>query len=469
MSPGAPDESSAVNDELSPPCPTPTGHKRLEEVHRFWHECAEGYQDPEEFRIKLNACIQAARNLTFALQKEKDLIPDFDEWYPAWQEAMKSDPVMRWLHDARTQIVHKGDLETRSQAIVRLQIDYADAGREVAEGLPQPFSKDAEADPPQFSTNPMLTIEEILTKIDELHLPTRVLRESTLSIERRWVDTEIPNMELLDVLAHVYGILSQIIHDAHDRAGVSHSLMVDVGREQVPIPEIEAEGSRLPCMVTSRAIRTINLHLTKEKVATGGKMWSIKVDRAGAESAARKYGLKKIEMPEAEPDSLFDLLPVYISSAQAIAKSGEEHGWFIFFFRGIVPVGQEILAVRDAADKRDLSQRVAEIVAINRIDGIIEIGEIWQAPITPDSEGAFIRPAVHPDRTEAITIWAETASGLKHSIMIPITRRRLRKPLVGDVIEIDTETAINNFLEPTRRVWATWQNRETNPSEQGSD
>jgi hypothetical protein len=463
LPPGAPDESSAMNDEPSPQCPTPTGHKRLEEVHRFWHECAEGYQDPEEFRIKLNACIQAARNLTFALQKEKDLIPDFNNWYPAWQETMKADPVMKWLHDARTHIVHKGDLETQSQAIVRVQIDYSDAGQEVAEGLPQPFSKDTGGDAPKFNTNPMLTLEEILAKVDELHLPTRILRESTLSIERRWVDTDIPNMELLDVLAHVYGVLNQIIHDAHDRAGLSHSLMVDVDGEPVPVPEIETEEGRLPCMVTSRAIRTINLRLIEGKVATGGKMWSIEPDQAGAERAARKYGLDKVEKLEAQPESLFDLLPVYISSAQAIAQSGEEHGWFMFFFRGRTLVGQQILAVRDAADKRDLSQRVAEIVAINRIDGVIEIGEVWQAPITPDSEGAFVRPAVHPDRTEAITIWAETASGLKRSVMIPITRRRLRKPVVGNVVEVDTETAKNNFLEPIRRVWATWPKTETEP------
>lgn len=49
-------------------CPTPTAHKRLDEVHRFWHECLAAYQDPEEFRIKLNTCIQAARNTTFAMQ-----------------------------------------------------------------------------------------------------------------------------------------------------------------------------------------------------------------------------------------------------------------------------------------------------------------------------------------------------------------------------------------------------------------
>ena len=427
-------------------------------VHRFWHECAEGYQDPEEFRSKLNACIQAARNLTFAIQKERDLIPGFDEWYPGWQERMKSDPVMKWLHEARRYIVHEGDLATESRATLWLQIDYADAGREVAAGLPQPFKKESGENSPKLQANPLLTLEQILNQIDDLHLPSRIREESTLTVERRWVDSNLPDMELLDALAHVYGVLSQLIWDAHDRAGINHELFVNVDGDAVPIPELEAAGGRLPCMVTTRALRSVSLHLTDASPATGGKIWSYKHDDAGAEKAAKKYKLKTPVKAAAEPVSPIDLLPMYIENATAIARSGEEHGWFIFFFRGIVPLWPpQALIARDASDKRDLAQNVAEIVATNHIDGIIEVGEVWQAPITPDPEGAFVRPAVHPERTEAITIWAETAAGQKASVHIPVTRRRFRSPIVGDPIEVDMESAKNFFLEPVRRVWKSWQ------------
>jgi hypothetical protein len=455
--------NDAITDEASQRCPTPTAHKRVEEVHRFWHECAAGYQDPEEFRVKLNACIQAARNVTFAIQKEGNLIPGFGEWYSTWQEKMRSDPVMKWLHEARRRIVHEGDLETKSQAIVRLQIGYPDAAREVAEGLPQPFRKGVKEDSPQFDASPMATLDEILAEIDSVALPARIRRESTISIERRWVDSELPDMELLDVLAYAYGFLNQIIYSAHKRAGIDHGLMINVEGEGVPAPELQAEGGRLPCMVTSRAMRTVNFHLDKGTLATGGKMWSIKSDSDQEERIARKYGLHNVVQAETEPTSLVDLLPMYINIARIIAHTGEEHGWFTFFFRGMTPVGREALLARDAADKRNLAQRIAEIVAINRIDGIIEVGEVWQAPATPDSDGAFIRPAEHQERTEAILIWIETASGLKSAVTIPIKRRKHRKPIVGDATEINVETTTNNFLDPVRQVWATWPKTQAEP------
>jgi hypothetical protein len=50
------------------------------------------------------------------LQKEHVAVPDFEPCYAGWQERMKADPVMRWLVDARNQIVKRGDLETRSTA-----------------------------------------------------------------------------------------------------------------------------------------------------------------------------------------------------------------------------------------------------------------------------------------------------------------------------------------------------------------
>src|SRR6266702_1196668 len=39
---------------------------------------------------------------------------------PPWQDRMKEDPVLKWQHDARTQIVHRGDLAIKSPAVVRL-------------------------------------------------------------------------------------------------------------------------------------------------------------------------------------------------------------------------------------------------------------------------------------------------------------------------------------------------------------
>ncbi|NLD48310.1 MAG: hypothetical protein GX660_14140, partial [Clostridiaceae bacterium] len=95
-------------------------HKRLTEAHRLWHQAFENYFNPEGFRVNLNATIQALRNLTFALQSEKTVIPNFDDWYLNWQEKMKHDNILKWLNDSRVTIVHQRDLETKSVARVAI-------------------------------------------------------------------------------------------------------------------------------------------------------------------------------------------------------------------------------------------------------------------------------------------------------------------------------------------------------------
>ena len=69
-------------------CPLPNAHRRLSECHRLWHHAAETYDDPEGFRTQLNALLQALRNVTFVLQKEKRSIPEFDAWYEPLRDGM---------------------------------------------------------------------------------------------------------------------------------------------------------------------------------------------------------------------------------------------------------------------------------------------------------------------------------------------------------------------------------------------
>jgi hypothetical protein len=92
-------------------CPLAAIDRRLEDVHRFWHQAERTYFEPDEFRIAIQAAIQTARQVSFVLQKNKALIPDFDEWYKGWQEKLAAIPLMRWMVEARNQIEKQGDLE----------------------------------------------------------------------------------------------------------------------------------------------------------------------------------------------------------------------------------------------------------------------------------------------------------------------------------------------------------------------
>src|SRR5215475_8414003 len=87
-------------------CPIPLTHDRLFEVHYWWHEMARNYHEPDQFRYSLCAFVQAARSVTFMLQKEQHVFADFS-WYESWVEKAKKDSVMSWLESARTNVVHR--------------------------------------------------------------------------------------------------------------------------------------------------------------------------------------------------------------------------------------------------------------------------------------------------------------------------------------------------------------------------
>lgn len=385
-------------NEYPDECPTPAAHRRLDEAHRLWHRCLTGYQDPEEFRTQLNACVQALRHTTFVLQKEKGRIVNFDEWYEPWREAMKSDVIMKWINDARTTVVHRGDLETESRAVVRLLATYQDAASEFEEGLPSPSV--------ELNVKPLASPREALNELSNVHIPQRILRQSTLSIERRWVDGTLPQVELLDALAHVYGFLTRMLQDVHSRAGVQHGTVVLHPGQPQQFSETEAHEGRLPCMVTTRSARTTNFAMKDGRVDVGGQIWSVRPDPGLFEAAIQRYKPRRVRPPTV-PTNALHLIPFYTETARAILLSGEDHGWYMFFFKGAREVDSIVLAARDAADKRTLAQELAELIMLNDIDGLIGVGESWMAAFETDPDGVPIPAGEQPDRTECLIIHAE--------------------------------------------------------------
>ena len=162
-------------------CPLQSVHSRLEEAHIHWHHALDSYSDPGEFRTHLNACIQALRNVTFVLQKQKSRIPDFEAWYGAWQDRMRRDPVLRWVVEARNTIVKQGDLETNSVARVAVVASY----------LEQPQI--------ELTVNPLQSNLEIAAGCAaSISLPEDVLKGALVRVERRWVSDDLPDNEILD-------------------------------------------------------------------------------------------------------------------------------------------------------------------------------------------------------------------------------------------------------------------------------
>jgi hypothetical protein len=81
-----------------------------------------GLQDmskPERAQSGLYNAVVFGRMVTFALQNLRNIAPDFDEWYAPKQEEMRSDPLMRYFWDLRTQIEKQVGRHTATSAHIR--------------------------------------------------------------------------------------------------------------------------------------------------------------------------------------------------------------------------------------------------------------------------------------------------------------------------------------------------------------
>ena len=85
--------------------PIPSTVDKVVEAQYFLMAMADGYHDPHIFRYKLNAFIQALRNVTFMLQSEPRKPKGFKSWYAEKQKEMGKDSQLRQFVEARNFLV----------------------------------------------------------------------------------------------------------------------------------------------------------------------------------------------------------------------------------------------------------------------------------------------------------------------------------------------------------------------------
>lgn len=442
--------------------------RRLAEVHRFWHRSMDNYGDPDEYLPDFNAAVQASRNATFALQKEKAKVPEFDAWYGPWQTSLAEDPIMGWMNAARVTLVHVGDLEARSVTRVRLIGDYFAAGVELVEELSELDAGDGSSGTRgQLERRATRSVGEIISDLRESDYPEQLLNEMTVSIERRWEEATLPGRELNAALGHAYAVVSNILRAAHERVD-SHCEHTFGCSDSMPRADPGSAPRIARCMSTTRERRTIVLEATTGRPIDQGVYGTFAVlpfhGEDGAERYVQQLDLKRVE-GDKRPVTVLDLLPRYVELAKAILRTGEEHGWFVLYFRGTTPIDRAFLEAIDAPQKRGLAQGVARRALELDATGVAEIGEAWVSPQSDDAKG-FTRPADHPERREALVLAAETSSGLSRQAIVPFERP---EGVGGPVIfgESDfVDGPVNNFLVPLRDAWAL--RRRQSPASPGA-
>ncbi|MEV0055012.1 hypothetical protein AB0H34_31495 [Saccharopolyspora shandongensis] len=428
-------------------CPTPTAHRRLSEGHRWWHGCVDNYDDPPSFQANLNACLQALRNVTFVLQKERRLVPEFGAWYPGWQERFKSDDRMRWVVKSRNRIVKSGDLELLSAARIRFVASYADIASTVADGLSPTTIPEVKGKSIPPRTRPS----------EYPHwIPARVAENASILVERQWVDRALPDEEILDALAHCYGELSALLKSAHERSGVQYTAPgCTGGGSSVSVETIEQHGERLPCMITTLDTRTAQYRVSDGSLVFG-EYRSVALPKSRVVARRmRKYGAEQLAADlVTTPASLVGLVGPLFEQAKRILREDKHHIFVVLFCRGVEIIRSEAGVMEDRAFKFAYSREIARKVAVLGVDGVITIGEVWSSCPVLDEDGVMIPPAEVADRREAIQVSAEDRYGNKLTRSC-FFRKRFNRIVFEEEFEISGEME-NNFMAPVRAVWKSW-------------
>lgn len=417
-------------------CPIPNTHNRLLDAHRLWHQAEENYFDPDAFRTYLNSTIQTLRNLTFALQAEKTNIPEFDTWYLKWQAKMKDDSILKWLNAARVTIVHKGDLETKSVAKVKLQ-SYLDLNEK------------------EISIEPNYSDREIYFYLKNqgfLNIPPKIRDDLILEIERRWIVKEIPDVEILDSLAHVFRFLYNLVADAHLQAGYSIDLCKIV--DNIHKKKIARE-EKIECMTQSAEFR-IKRVVLKDFGERKYDSQQVSVEPCIAQHAAEKYKLRRKEVNSKfsidDPDKFAIVL---LTQAKNVLQTDGYHKHVIFLFKDNSPVGIYNIRPEDRSDKYLLWRQLAREVEKEQVNAIISINEAWVTQINTNPRTTLIEQDI---RKEALLVTVVTNKGHCKTFVTKFKRKYNKIKFNATTID----RGEHNFLRPVINVWKTREIEKAN-------
>lgn len=404
-------------------CPFRDVHTRIEDAREFWIECHRNYSNPDSFRKNLNACIQTLRNVTWALQKRKDAIPNFDDWYAKQQDRMRAKPSLKWLHDSRNYIVKEGDLATLSIAKVKISVEW---GTECIT---------------QTEINPLLSNEEIAEEIRKRFvLPDEIIEKAVLSIERRWTVKELKGKEILETLAECYGFLFLLLKDAHKQIGITGLCnyqrtkgYIDVEKER-----LEHLQGRTPCMMSTSESRT-----SWVKMKTGEMLHFVQATVPMrpdiTEEVKRRYNLDELKMAEGlKTGTLKDSAQYWFEVAKRmVAKDG--HHINVAILLGPNP-DMVIFGMEEPTGKFAMWDRLASNVESSGAKSIIVIGEV------------FLEAKGRGPKRDALQVVAASQEGEVYLFREEFKHKNGVVQFVGEKIEGELIPP-GGFLTPIFNVW----------------
>ncbi|MFZ2639804.1 MAG: hypothetical protein WA117_02365 [Verrucomicrobiia bacterium] len=406
-------------------CPLSQVEQRLKDAAQLWKKASEQYFDPDEFRVTIQSCIQAFRTVTWILQNSKDSITDFECWYGKWQETMRHDETMRWLVEARNRIEKQGDLITKSTLKVTLSGSWYDN---------RPYEAEL---PPSASTNRICSL--IRSQLPETLANAP---EGLLCAERRWVDSELPQVEILEALCHCYSVLQEISVDAHRHLKAGQDMSCEFNKK------LMNTNLALPAfMLNADEVRTTWLKL-KDGTRTSIAHYIQTVSKCDIPVVVQRYGPELVHNnPFAGNKTFKDLCIALFNHAKIILRTDGYHVScaFVETAKGF-PYFE--LRMADRAEKHMVIRDLAKMVGRIKGKSVILIGEAWAAPTAAVLPGSYAADC--PSRVEGLLLNGLSKHGER--VTIHSTFRRSDKGIVFEPEVVDT-SHISPIMAPFLKMW----------------
>jgi hypothetical protein len=399
--------------------------RRLEDAVALWERAQAAYFLPDDFRLNLQACIQAFRSVSWVLQNQKGKIQGFDPWYAAWQQKMRHDSILRWLVEARNKIEKQGDLETRSTLKLTFFSGWADA----------PFVE--KQLPPK--TRP----DQLGRYMASLLPKEKMADEALLKVERRWVDSEMPEFEILEALCHCYGELSKIVFDAHQRlmeqrdAYCAFAHKLETTNFELPDSMLSASSPRVAWIKLKKG-DSMSMHTRQETFSISESIPLVEQRYGNVEAAMEALNNTK--------DFREKCLIWFCRAKRYLEVDGYAIPTALLWTERRAHVFQ--LVMLDRADKHIVMRDLADTARRLKAVSVMLINEAWVAPASFLSTGKHAMD--YPNREEALVLDGLTCEGRSVGCFAHFERQATEILFGAEHVE---EGHLPNILTPFLTLW----------------
>jgi len=256
--------------------------------------------------------------------------------------------------------------------------------------------------------------------------PGPIADDVILSVERRWVVNDLPNHELLDVIAHGYNFFKKLVLDAHGQAKLDRDVCA---AEHDP----KHEHPFVPCMSVTRDDRSANIKLSTQELFPKVEYVDMKDEFKKPRYQAKiKQYLNIMPALPKRVDNLFEFAKMINARAKQMLIIDGFHATICFLCFPDGSYQPLTLQMENQSEKYIVIRSVADQVKRMKATGVILISEVWS--IHEEERISYQLPAEHPNRKELLHVSATTKD--KSTLLTALfSKDKAGKVMLGETCE----------------------------------